>query len=473
MEGFNRAQGQTSGIRMRQDFNARFQAWEGRHSASPEEFQSWYGDFVNEHLTSENPEQLGSLLPHVETLTEDAYGTFQRVRGERLMEEAVTTHIGVSAITIDEAFNQALGNPDGVPFTELWADLLAQRDGALATGIPRQRYDQNLFDTIIAKAAEHGDIDILELLDETLPGHTVPLGQQPDFLQDRLGAESRVLRIIANREDEEASAQEERDEEREETIIREVMRFLSDNPTGRIDQRVMDEWAVYDPMALRKLEDVRSTFVTAQSTEDPRAILEVEMHIFEGARRSEIIGMAGPNGPIRSVQTLRRLLGQVDQRVEFSRQMLNAPALQRYREFLMSQLGARRNAFDVYQPRTRPTEEYIAAVRDLEIAAMEWFRDNPNASVLERQSAMDEIGRYIIARVEGDARSLDDPQYGSQEDYLEALGDQERQAPSIPDQQAAERADRLPVTPGYGPPELESPDEQTQRVLNRIPVWDE
>lgn len=468
MEGFQGAQGQVAGIQMRQDFNARFQAWEGRHTASPDEFQGWFQDYVSERLTTDDPDQLRAILPHVETMTSEAYDAFYRLRGARMMEESITAHVGTSALTIDEAVNLGMRDPGGLPADALWADLVDQRTAALGTGLPPARYDAALFNAIIAKAIEHEDPALLQLLDRTLPGNTVPLSQHPAFLEDRLAVQDRVDRAIAARQEAAYEAQLERDQEREDAIVRGVSRTLSEDPLAQIDETVLEEWAVYDPMARERLASLRSTFARAGEYEDPRALMEIEMDILQGASRQDIMALAGPNGPIRNARTLARLMDRVDQRVEYGRRVLQVPSYRRYRDLLLGTLGARRDPYDLFQDRTEVTDEYIAAMRDLEIAAMEWLRDNPNASLVEQHRAMDEIGRFILRRIEGNPRAFEDPLYGSQEDYLEAVAEIERQAPSTEDQGAAPRADRLPSRPGYGSPSLESPDEETRRVLESI-----
>lgn len=468
VEGFNTAQGHVTGIQMRQAFNERFQAWEGRHTASPEDFQGWYQEFVQERLATDDPDQLRALLPHVETMTSEAYDAYYRVRNARVMEDSITTHVGVSALTIDEAINQAFGTAHGPSVDMLWADLVAQRDEALAGGIPPSRYDENLFNTIIAKAIEHQDPALLELLDRPMPGEEIPLSHHPQFLEDRIDVQSRVMRAIAAQEDADYQAQLERDQEREDAIVREVIRTLSESPAIEIADSIIDEWAIYDPLARQRLENLRSTFAQSGEREDPQALLEIELDIVQGATRQEIMALAGPGGPIRNATTLARLIDRVEQSMEFGRQALQIEPYRRYREHLLSVLGARRDPLILTLPRTELTEEYIAAMRDLDIAVMEWLQANPNASFVERHRAMDEIGRFILNRIEGDPALYDDPQYQSQEDYLEALGESERQAPNEPDPGAAPRSDRLPVTPGIGIPELESPDDEVRRVLESL-----
>lgn len=249
VEGFNTAQGHVTGIQMRQAFNERFQAWEDRHTASPEDFQGWYQEFVQERLSTDDPDQLRALLPHVETMTSEAYEAYYRVRNARVMEDSITTHVGVSALTIDEAINQAFGTAHGPSADFLWADLVAQRDEALASGLPPSRYDENLFNAIIAKAIEHREPALLELLDRPMPGEEIPLSQHPHFLEDRIDVQGRVERAIAGQEEANYQAQLERDQEREDTIVREVIRTLSEHPTIEINDSIIDEWAIYDPRA--------------------------------------------------------------------------------------------------------------------------------------------------------------------------------------------------------------------------------
>ncbi len=460
MEGFRNAQGNVTGIQMRQEFNSEFMNWDGRHTASPEEFNTWFGEFVQGRLATDDPAQLESLLPHVESLTEDAWGNYERVRGERVMADSITAHLGVSSLTIDEAINQAPMNGGLPPYDALWSDILEQREAALSTGISPSSYDEQLFNTIVAKALEHGDLRVLEFLDETLPGDDIPLGQQPDFLAKRLEAEGQLGRILANRDEALVEEQERLDQERLDAITRGVSEFLQANPAGEIDASILEEWETLDPQARQKLEGLRTTFSNARGREDPRAILEIERMIQEGLTPAELMSMgADPNSPINDPQTFVRLMQRAQDRAEFGGEMLRSESYKRFADLIEERTGT-----DDYGllGGSNPTEETIAAMRDLEMAAIEWLSANPNATLLERETAMDEIGTMILGRIDANR------EYRSQEDFTQDVGESERQAPATADQ-GTPREDRLDVLPGVGDPAAQSPDQETESLLQSIP----
>lgn len=456
-EGFGTAQGNVAGIQIRQDFNAEFAAWEDRHTASPEEFEAWFGEFVQGRLTTDDPNQLGSLLPHIRQLTDDAWGTYQRIRGERMIQESVTAHLGISSLTIDEAVNQSALRGGDVPYDVLWGEIVQQRDAALATGLGSNAYDTQLFNTIVAKALEHGDPSILEFLDETLPGQEIPIGQQPQFLADRIQAEGRMASLLATREEDLREQQEQQDQAREDAIVRGVMEFLQENPTGEIGDDIVAEWEVYNPQAREELAGLRSTFSRAQGVEDQDAILEIEMDILRGMTPAEVMQL-GSSGVIRDPATLTRLYNRAVQRQEIGSQILESDAYKRYTERIEALTG------DLVENSilggTTPSPETIQALRDFDIAAMEWQIANPNATLIERERAIDEIGQLILGRIEGS-------QYAGQEEFQEGVSEIERNAPG--GGEGAERQDRLEVIPGVGNPAAQSPDAQTESLLESLP----
>jgi len=181
MENYKKNEGNLMGVRLREQYNAAYAQWEGRNSDDPEAFQQFLSDFISSRISTDDAEILAGLNPHIEALTESAYTAYSTDRANTIYQSSVNTNSALVGDIIDHASIQGINLETGTDYESLKADILAQREDALGSGIRMAEFDEQLVASIAAKAIEHGDPALLDLLDQTLPGYDVKLSSLPDF----------------------------------------------------------------------------------------------------------------------------------------------------------------------------------------------------------------------------------------------------------------------------------------------------
>lgn len=213
MEAYKRQQGNLMGTSMRDNFNAAYQQWDGRNSDDPEVFQEFLSQFITEHVTTNDPDILHGLNPHLRALTENGYSAHSKQRASTIYNENLRNHGASQGDSIDEASGAGLENGLGTDYELLWGALIEQRQGATSTGTLESDYDNMLVESIIAKAIEHGDPQLLEFLDKTIPDEDHSLSSYPQYRDAKAKALDKLERMAVASMTRKDKAQEDSDSE--------------------------------------------------------------------------------------------------------------------------------------------------------------------------------------------------------------------------------------------------------------------
>lgn len=458
MESYKTTQGNHMGVRLREQFNTEYATWEGRNSDDPEAFDTFLSDFISNNITTDDPYILSGLNPHIEALTESAYQTYSTDRANTIYNDHVDTRAAVVGDMIDHASIQGVTLETGTDYDALMSDILFEREQALGSGIRRNDYDKQLVAAIAAKAIEHGDPMLLEMLDETLPGYDVALSSLPEYRDikantiDALEAEAR-RRMTA-----EADRQEAEDEAQENAIVRGVMDALAEDPNAVIPGEIIEQWSIYDPEARTKLAQARNTLLNDSTREDPADLLLVERMIQEGATASDIMDLVG-EGIIKDPQTFRTLLDRANRREEALAGILGTQTARRYLNTIKERtMPADWN--EMFAP-DGLTDEGIEATRDFENMLLEWVIDNPGATAFEREQRINEVAEIIFRRIDQQERT-----YTSQADADAQRAEQEAAANEMADTASDMLQEPQPASPTE--PQAGEPGVQAGRTVGEM-----
>jgi muramidase (phage lysozyme) len=426
MQSYKAQQGNLAGIRLREKFNQSYLGWEGRNSNDPEQFQTFLSTFMAENIQTDDPDVLRGLTPHLESLTSDAMTVWGREAAASVEQGSLNTRGAVAGETIDYADATGLSSEQGTDYESLWSDLLAQREEALKAGHRSEDYDKVLVDTIADKAVEIADPQLLMLLDRKLPGSDVKLSSLPDFRDRKAQAMSALETLNNKRQTARDKAQQEADKQAEDAAVLSVMNEVAANPLAKISEEQIKEWEKYDPMARKKLSDMRKSMLEATSMEDPQDLITVERMIQGGATLNDIMELAR-DGVIRDPQTLKAALDRVEKRRKAVREG----------DGILSTQTAKRVTSTIRE-RTLPddltsmfdpggtTDEGLEAIRDFEEMLMEWETANPNATLIDRENFINDTGELILKRINVEERNYTSPEDAAQMRQQEA--DQQSQA---------------------------------------------
>lgn len=405
VESYKKAQGNLAGIQLREKFNRAYQEWDGRNSNDPEAFQTFLGTFVANNIGTEDPEILAGLVPHLEALTSDGYEVFGTESAASVYNGSVHTNAAIAGETLDWANQNGLATGEGTDYGAVREDLIALRASALGSGVRMEDFDKQLVDTIRDKAVEHGDPQLLDLLDEVWPGYNVKLSSIPEFRDikaEGLGALDRRARQQMVDLDKRTQRQA---KEEELKVTATAARIIATDPLATVPEDLLRIWEKHDPMARKKVAELRRSLSSEGAMERPEDLLAVERLIQEGATAKEVLELAGPDGSIHNVVTLRAALDRVEKRTEGLRKgtgILTTPAAKTYLKTFKARTTPK--AYMEWFAPEGLTDEGLEATRDFEAMLLEWDVGHPNATQVERAEAIEEVGQLILKRIDPEER---------------------------------------------------------------------
>jgi muramidase (phage lysozyme)/uncharacterized protein YcbK (DUF882 family) len=474
MEAYKKSQGNLAGLQLRDRFNLEYQTWEGRNSDDPNAFQGFLGDFLSRNVSGvDDPYVLEGLNPHVQQLYSDGYSTFSTERGNAAYKGAVSTQGAIASETIQGHETYGISSETGTDYEGMWGDLMTEREAALGSGIRKEDYDKTLIETIVAEAKRTGNTELLMLLDKPLPGEEFAISSYPEYkkLRDQaiesIESSSRQAEIDGDRR------QKKIDEARKNSIMVGISRTLAADPNAEIPESVIQELERYDPGARKAIFDTRKAVLDADEVEDPAILLELQERIRMGATEDDVLRWMR-DGEIRSPKTFTSMLDRVEKYREARASGSGILNSSRYKS-ISTAIKDRTTPDDILSAdpfgARGMSDEGLQATHDYEMMLLEWEMQNPDATMVEREKAIFDIGQTILERIdrtdpgapdyvtpqEGEQRQAAARQAEAEEQQRVLLGDANPwagdQAPDIstlPEEQRnwiENEARRLDVTP--------------------------
>ncbi|WP_284765074.1 hypothetical protein [Agrobacterium sp. CFBP2214] len=421
MKAYKAAQGNLAGIQLREKFNGAYLNWDGRNSNDPQAFQTFLGDFIKSNVQTDDPDMLAPLNEHVRQLWADGHQMFTSESAKSVYNGNLNTRAAISGRSIDAANDEGLGSGKGTDYERLWGDLITQREEALSAGTRREDYDKTLVSTIAAKALEHGDPAMLDLLDKMLPGDTVKMSDYPDYRDVKHDTISKIDTLNRQRMVDEDARQKKVDTQRERAIQDGIARLLADNPNAEIPDDIMKEWARYDGEARTKLIKMKKTLSEGRTFEDPEQVAKLLMEIREGADKN-VIYKAFQDGIIKDPSTLKDMLDRSDRFIKARQEgtgILTGQTSKRYLGMIKERTSEKGTTIlpdFLGGSGAGLTNEGLEATQDFENMAMEWDEKNPTATLMEREKALNEIGETILSRINDKAATDDSQKYVGSKD---------------------------------------------------------
>lgn len=401
MEGLRTGQGNLAGIRLRNQFRQEFHQWEGRTSGNPEAFGTFLTDFIAKNVPADSdPQFLKGLNPHINSLFEEGYEGFTKDTSNALKAEGLRTDTASLTEVINTYEEDGQASPNGIDYESIWTHTLAIREEAIKRGTLHADIDSHLVDTIILNAERTKDEGLLAILDKTLPGQDYPMSSGLEVQKKRDAAAEKIANAKARDEVETARQRKEREEKLAGQVYAEVASIWSKNLDEEIPETVIVDLARIDPMARSKLVDLRKKMAEADGIEDKATIARIFADIHQGSATKRDIMAHFERGTIRSTETLNQALDRVDS-MEKERSsgsgILSDATLKKWHGLLEGLTGS-----DPINPFSGAglTDEGLEAVHDMNMMVLEWEAQNPTASFIERQEAINRIGGIIRQRIE-------------------------------------------------------------------------
>lgn len=415
MEGYKKEQGNLLGIQLRTKFNQAYLGWEGRDKNDPAAFQEFVTKFMADNIPQEylnDPDVLRGLNPHLGALNQDSYTVWSEERAKSVYNGSIDARTGVVAGTIDSALQQgtASGTTD---YGGLFQDIQQGRADAVASGIRGEDYDKKLANIIITKAIEHGDPELLKLLDKPLADGETPLSQTAEVLRSRNEAEDKIESDKVYRANAERTAADREARARVEAGKATINKILTLDPTAEIPEDIIREIEKNGEGDIRsQIEQRRKTFMDSKGLENPQDMLEIERGIQQGEYTADD-ALRDPR--IRSKESYAHVLERIEKRNKAMRDgtgILADSTAKRYKDTIRERTAASDWATGGFDPGGL-TDDGLEATRDFERMLIEWDDKNPNATLVERQKAINEIGDMVLKHI-----TPIDPQTGQEGNNL-------------------------------------------------------
>lgn len=424
MQSYKAAQGNLAGIQLRERFTKEYLSWDGRQKNDPQAFQKFLGEFVANNIGTDDVEVLRGLNPHIEALKSDAYSVFTQESAKSVYNGSLNTRGAILGRTVDAANDIGLTTKEGTDYDAIWQDFMANREEALAAGTRAEDYDAQLVATITAKAVEHQDPQLLDLLDYSTDGSGIALKDFPTFGEARQDAINKLETIGRQQMLDRDRAQEKKDKAEEEAITAAVVRSLSGDPGTEIPEEMIQRLERFNPKARTMIAEARKSLSGELEYEDPREILLLQRDIAQGANRDDIM-KAAADGRIRSASTMATLLDRVDKYSKARQEgtgILTSQTAKRFTKTIteraVSVAGDIAGVADMFGNYAM-TDEALEAIQDFETGLMQWDDQNPNATVIEREKFINDMGETILRRIDQGADPTDPKKYEGSQDQAE------------------------------------------------------
>ncbi|MBO6726512.1 MAG: M15 family metallopeptidase [Rhizobiaceae bacterium] len=498
MEGLSEGKGNLAGIRLRSQFAREFLQWDGRNGGDPQAFEAFLQSFIEANVPADsNPHFLKGLSPHIETLLGEGYEQFTKDSASAVYGDGLTTDSAQLTETIRLYHEDGQTRPGGTDYESVWTHVLAIRDEALNRGTLASDIDAYLVDTIILNAERTRDAGLLAILDKTLPDQEHPMSYGLEVQKKRDAAAERIANALAKQEADDATAREKAEAKLAGQAYAEIASIWAKDIRQEIPDEVIDDLSKLDPMARSKLVDLRKKLSEADGVEDKATIARIFADIHEGRANKADILQHFQNGTIRSTETLNQALDRVD-KIEAERSagsgILTDSTARKWHSLFEGLTSS-----DPVSPfgSSGPSDEGMEAIHDFNMALLEWERENPDATFLDRQEAYARIGKLIRERIElpsgltrggeyisdadraasdrpqEDPSSAEPPSAGSDE-IPDAAGDQDETGwlDQVPNPISSARSlietlagsDEQPADAPSSPPLEELPDDQRKAV---------
>lgn len=395
---YKQAEGSLAGTKLQQEFSAAYQTWEGKESNDPAAFDEFYKGFVADRLKGvSDPDTLAGLIPALREGHTKFGNAHTEYLAERTYKQGVDAHVAAATSAIDDEEVEGLGREEGTDYEGMWANLTGERrDAALASGVRPEDYDKALFETIAAKAIEHRDPKLLEMLERNVPGQDYAFSDTEEGRKLYADTVDNLTTISVQAEEREWRMQERRDKQAKEEATAAILERIASDPNAPIPEEVLAAASKLDPEIRVRALGWQKAMAEGTVREDPRAVTEVYEDIMRGEGLAAIT-RASDAGSIRDASTLSSALSFLKSFEESGGAdgLLKSSQAKSVMDTLRIRTMPDEFAEGLFDPGGLSDAGRVAQY-DFQRILMDWTLRNPDASELEKMEAVAKIGDTIL-----------------------------------------------------------------------------
>lgn len=491
VKAYKNLEGDTLGSKMEADFTAAYQVWPERENASPAEFHDFFAKFASGYIKTNDPLVLDGLMPrfHATALKLSAQHdqvvaqTFQR-NAEIAQGSAVAANIdlettkGVSGVNARDHQDEGVG----IDYDGMWTNATAQRKIAVARGMDGDAFDKQMFNTFAAKAIEHKDYHLLEMLDKNIPGTKTKFSDTAEGLKLKMQTSDALTTIAVQQERDANTKQAAADKKQYNESLGMVLGVLTGDPNTPVPEDLVKQMEKQDPEIRVKLPGWRRTLAEGSTAvENPKVLNAIYTDLINGGGHARVL-QALEHGEITNPKTLSELTAFSDKydasggKQTFDSAMSTTPAKD-IMGMIKARTSSQKTLASPFPDAAGLTDSGMEAKIDFSNQVGKWIAENPKATQQEVAKAVAEIGQGVVNHIQPADPLSDTKVPAYQPDRAAQVNDA---AAGSLDANAfrptsADVSGGMPV-----PPSNVSPQEQQQRAtqaeLDKVPAlpknWD-
>ena len=404
VRGWQKSQGEAVGKDLITEFNAAFDAWDGKNTlqsdpeAANEAFNGFMEDFFTgkqEQLAGLGGDALRTLAPQLEALDGMARTRWDTYRSEFVKSQSVTAGMSSVLKDIDTLEKEGLASPEGMNYGAVWERIEAKREEYLDSGGNPDDFDASLVKSMAVKIIATRDVGLLAFFNQKVPGKDYTYGDTPEGARVKQETESTLEVIARTSQAQETAKQNAKDQADKDAAWRNTMEILAADPAAPIPDALMAEGTRVDPKYRKEVEEARVSL--GRGFTDPKDLKAVYAEIYTGGGRDAVLramrqGVFGNNDDLTKAMSIAESFENSRDRIEEA--MSDGLSQQILKDMDIRTKGRT----DLGEPISGTSNEGYEAQYDFRTAVTQWITNNPEATYLERQKAITEIGKSIMDR---------------------------------------------------------------------------
>jgi len=396
VQWYKKQQGHLAGLKLQDKFSLDYQQWEGRDSDDPAAFARFTSDWMAANVgEDQDPDILAGLAPHLDRMATTGYDTFSAERAANLRSKAKATSGAIVTDTLIRSHDDAQAEGQ-VDYDTLWGNLMEQREEAISKGERGEDFDALIVESVVLQAEESGSVEMLNILDKTLPGQSTPMSRDPKVREAKLRATQRIENKQAQQATDLAQTREQLEKREHEERLAQAVSLLSEGK--EVPDELITTLSRRDGEIRYKLAKYKKEYGELGEQEDSSALLDVYTEIDNGAGQAYVLEMR-EKGVIKTPETLIKALDRVKaiKKAAGDGGIFTSPTYKDTVKLITNATGAGEMAF--LDGTKGLSSEGLEALYDYRNMLLDWEVKNPDATLLEKEKMAMEIGQLIQKRI--------------------------------------------------------------------------
>lgn len=429
---YRKMEGDLAGTQLRVKFNEDYLKNQDRFKNDDAAFSKWQSDWIAQNVDpNADPKVLAGLVPHIQKLWTDGQEAYLHDSNEALVKNATNTAGALVKSNADAAVEQSMTSGGKVDTKGLWEDISKARAEFLEVGNKPEDYDETMVQSILLSAVDKNRPELLEVLDQKIPGTDVKYKDDPRFAPMVSKAINDMSTIGRQRIADAERLQEKADKEALLAIRTTIYRdYLTKPDAGDIPEDLLVEaekrgWynVRSDSVAIKK------QFQDNTTAEDNSLILDLQKQAMDGTLTMDGLNAAAVSGTIRDPKTYATLADRIDKVAKEKAEgsgLLTGETTKFYRKQIIARVSTKgavdlstaaiASLFDDNGNAVLVSDEALQAQQDFDRGLLQWDSKNPDASVMEREEFITKWGTTVLSRIDAGADPNNSLKYTSDRD---------------------------------------------------------